>query len=111
MNLSGEAVRAAFDFYKVSEKDLLVIHDDLDVNFGQIKYKTSGGHGGQNGVRSIIGVLGSKAFARIKIGIKNDQKEVMGASNFVLGRFNKEEQQQLPAILDLVGQKAENWEE
>ncbi len=69
MNRSGEAVRPLLDYYQLSIDDLLVIHDDLDTPFGIIKLRKSGGHGGQNGLRSVIQHLGSKEFARLRFGI------------------------------------------
>ena len=69
MNRSGESARALMDYYKLSLEDLLVIHDDLDTPFGKLRLRKSGGHGGQKGLRSIIGRLGDNAFARLRFGI------------------------------------------
>ncbi len=69
MNRSGESVRALMDYYDVVSDNLLVIHDDLDIPFGKLRLRKSGGHGGQKGLRSIIGRLGDNAFARLRFGI------------------------------------------
>jgi PTH1 family peptidyl-tRNA hydrolase len=100
MNRSGDAAVAALGFYKVKTGDIIVIHDDLDLKFGIIRTKNDGGHGGHNGIRDISQKLGTKEYTRIKIGIKSEMKDVMGASNFVLGRFTKDEQADLPQIIE-----------
>ena len=69
MNRSGQAIKAERAFYKIPLSDLLVIHDDKDLRFGQMKFQKSRGHGGQGGIRNIIEELGSKDFCRLKIGI------------------------------------------
>jgi PTH1 family peptidyl-tRNA hydrolase len=69
MNISGESVLACQQFFKIPISDILVISDDIDRSAGSLRYRTSGGHGGHNGLRSIIQLSGSKEFHRIKIGI------------------------------------------
>jgi PTH1 family peptidyl-tRNA hydrolase len=69
MNLSGPAARALAAFFKVEARDILVIHDDIDVGYGKIKIKEKGGNGGHNGVRSLIMALGTGEFTRLRIGI------------------------------------------
>ena len=69
MNRSGEAVRPLLAYYDIPLDSLLVVHDDLDTNFGRLKLRKAGGHGGQNGLRSIIQHLNSKDFARLRFGI------------------------------------------
>jgi PTH1 family peptidyl-tRNA hydrolase len=99
MNNSGEAVRAALDFYKISALDLLVLSDDLDQDFGAARFRAKGSSGGHNGLKSIIACLGHENFARIKLGIgKPLRKEQV--LDYVLGRFTAAEQEQLPAILN-----------
>lgn len=98
MNLSGEAVRALKDFYKLKNSDIIVIHDELDLPFGNVKEKTSGGSAGHNGLKSIISHIGED-FHRIRIGIKNDQLEKMASADFVLGRFNSEEKSRLKTVI------------
>jgi PTH1 family peptidyl-tRNA hydrolase len=98
MNNSGEAVRAALDFYKISAPDLLVLSDDLDQDFGAARFRAKGSSGGHNGLKSIIAQLGHENFARIKLGIgKPASKEQ--TLNYVLSQFTAAEQEQLPEIL------------
>lgn len=69
MNLSGRSLVACAQFYKVEPKEMLVVSDDLDLELGQLRFRLKGGHGGHNGLRSIIELLGTQDFARLKIGI------------------------------------------
>ncbi len=101
MNESGQAMFAVQNFYKIPCSATLVIHDELDVNFGEIRTKQGGGHAGNNGVKSVIQHCGED-FARIRVGIKNELATRMDSSNFVLAKFSGEEQHQLPKILQEV---------
>ncbi len=96
MNLSGEAVQAVMHFYKIPLQQVLVVHDELDIPFGQIRTRTGGSSAGNNGIKSIIQHLGEE-FDRVRIGIQTDTP--MEASDFVLARFSKQEQAELPALL------------
>lgn len=96
MNLSGQSVAAALRFHKVPAGDVIVVHDDLDIPFGKVKMKTGGGHGGHNGLRSLISDIGSD-FVRIRIGI--GRPEHGDTVNYVLTNFGKDE---LPAVPKLV---------
>src|SRR5699024_6123224 len=69
MNLSGEGVRPLIDYYKIKPEDVLVVFDDLDLPTGKIRLREKGGHGGHNGIRSLIQHLATKEFKRIRIGI------------------------------------------
>jgi len=69
MNLSGKSVQACMAFYHIALEDVLVLHDELDLPLGDIRVKSGGGHGGHNGLRSIIEVTGGQSFGRIRIGI------------------------------------------
>ena len=69
MNLSGDSVSKFLNFYKSTVKDMVVIYDDIDLLEGKIKLKDKGGHGGHNGMRSLISKLGSSDFHRIKVGV------------------------------------------
>lgn len=89
MNLSGEAVRKIVDYYHIESKDILVIHDDLDLSFGRYRLKEDSSSGGHNGIKSIIQCLGSQQFNRLKIGIANNKE--MDTKDYVLGKFSKEE--------------------
>ena len=95
MNRSGESVVRFCEYYKITPEHILVLHDDLDLPFGRIKVVARGGHGGHNGIRSIISHLGSSDFSRVKIGIGRPQTDDKGSSmpvdRFVLARFTAEE--------------------
>ena len=97
-NLSGESVRALKDFYKLQNKDIIVVHDELDLPFGAVKEKQGGGSAGSNGLKSIISHIGED-FKRIRIGIKNDHLEKMDAADFVLAKFSSAEKKQLDQII------------
>lgn len=98
MNLSGEAVQAVQHFYKVGLENILVVHDELDIPFGQIRMRVGGSDAGNNGVKSLIEHLGED-FGRVRIGIRNNIAEKADGADFVLGKFTKEEKEQLPALL------------
>ena len=89
MNLSGQAVRLVADYYDILPKDILVIHDDMDLPFGKIKIKSKGSSGGHNGIKSIISSLNTQEFAHLKIGIGHDMNH--DSISYVLGHFSKSE--------------------
>ena len=90
MNLSGTAVMQAVHFFKLQPAEIIVLHDDLDIELGRIKIAANGGDGGHRGVRSIIEYLGTKDFARIKIGIGRPPLPV-APDKFVLGKLDSHE--------------------
>lgn len=69
MNLSGFAIQRTAHFYDLSTTDMIVIHDEIDIDFGRLKLKQGGGHGGHNGLRSIVDQLGRKDFLRVRVGV------------------------------------------
>lgn len=88
MNLSGFAVQRTADFHHVEPMEILVVHDEIDLELGMVRLKSGGGHGGHNGLRSIMEQLGGGGFARLRIGIGRDPKAPPGAradSNAVAG--------------------------
>lgn len=89
-NLSGEAVRAISDFYKITPENILVIHDELALPFGTIRTRIGGSDAGNNGVKSITEHLGSDT-ARMRIGIYNELRDRIDDADFVLGRFTGKE--------------------
>ncbi len=98
MNLSGRGVAQALQFYKLPVSRLLVVHDELDLPFGSIRLKQGGGHGGHNGLRSIIGQIGKNDFTRLRIGIG---KPLHGdTADYVLGNIPPEEMENLAGVLD-----------
>ncbi len=97
MNNSGKSIKQILDFYKLSPKDILVLHDDVDLPLGTIKFSDDSGSAGHNGVASIIDALGTKEFRRIRIGVENrENKEHLPTDAFVLQNFSKEELEQIP---------------
>jgi peptidyl-tRNA hydrolase, PTH1 family len=96
MNLSGESVLSVADYYGIANDKIIVIHDDLDLPFGSVKFKIGGGHGGHNGLRSIDGHTGAD-YIRVRIGIgKPVNKEV---ADYVLSDFSKVEMDKLSDII------------
>jgi peptidyl-tRNA hydrolase, PTH1 family len=98
MNRSGPPVRSLADFYRISSQDVLVIHDDIDLDFGRLKIKEKGGHGGHNGIRSLIDAFGGGDFVRLRIGIGRSETG-KGAADYVLDHFMKDETVALPQII------------
>ncbi len=98
MNLSGEAVRLVSNFYKIAISDILVIHDELDINFGEIRTCLGGSSAGHNGVKSIIDSLDDQGFGRIRIGIGPKTPSAIDSADFVLGKFPKAAAEHLPKI-------------
>ncbi len=108
MNLSGEAVRPLLKKYRVGLGDLLVICDDLDLEFGRIKIRSGGSSAGHRGVKSIIELLGSDEFSRLRIGIGRPGGHT-AAADYVLSRFNKREKSELSAIIKLAVECCQVW--
>ena len=98
MNLSGNSLEQVIKFYKLSVKNIIVIHDDLDLEFAKVRVKQNGGHGGHNGIKNIISKIGND-FTRIKIGIKSIHK-VSNPKDYVLEKFNKIEQKEIDSLSD-----------
>ncbi len=97
MNNSGDAVQAIQHFYKISDADTIIVHDEIDIPFGQIRLRTGGGHAGHNGIKSII-AQGSPGAGRVRIGIANEFSAEADSADFVLGKFTTAEQKNLPAL-------------
>jgi PTH1 family peptidyl-tRNA hydrolase len=102
MNLSGHAVVAAMNFYKIGRNDILVMCDDLNLPSGSIRLRAKGSAGGQNGLKHIIESLGSEEFARLRIGIRPDEQPLHSFSSFVLGKFSDDETKVMEKILPAV---------
>lgn len=98
MNLSGTAVQNIMEFYKISPEDLWVVYDDIDLSLGQIRIRTVGSPGTHNGMKNIIGLLGTDKFPRLRIGIESrgeSAPEKQDTSSFVLSKFLPTEQENL----------------
>lgn len=99
MNLSGESVREAIDFYKLTEEQVLIIYDDISLELGRLRIREKGSAGGHNGIKSIINHMGTDVFTRIKIGVGAPKGDLV---NHVLGKFSKDEVNILKQTLDAV---------
>ena len=116
VNESGKTVSSITDYLKISNEQVLIIHDDLDLPLGKIKLKEAGGHGGHNGLRNIIDSLkGDANFKRMRIGIDHPEKEE-DVVNYVLSKFTKKERQLLETsfnntlnLMDLIF--SGNWQQ
>ncbi len=97
MNNSGIAVYAIKEYYKIDLENIIVIHDDLDLPFGTVKFKIGGGHGGHNGLRSLDSHI-TKEYIRIRVGI-GKPIDKMDVANYVLSNFSKEELNKLQDII------------
>jgi PTH1 family peptidyl-tRNA hydrolase len=106
MNRSGPAALALATFFKVETQDILVVHDDMDIVFGQIKIKEKGGNGGHNGVKSLIEALGTGEFTRLRVGIGRPQ-ERQEAKAYVLARFDAQEETLLEEVVATAQDAAE----
>ena len=100
MNLSGEVIKKYVDFYKIDINDILIIHDDLDLNLGTYRLRASGSSGGHNGLKNIELNLGTKDYKRLKIGISNNKE--INTVDYVLGNFNNDEKEVLSSISSTV---------
>jgi len=97
MNLSGEAVIAVMNFYKIDIKDIFVIYDDISLDLGRVRFRNSGSDGGHNGIKSIIKHIGTKDFDRLKIGI-GPQPNIPSEA-YVLQNFSKDELEKIKEVL------------
>ncbi len=98
VNNSGEAVQAAQNYYKISNAQTLVVHDDVDIDFGQIRLRIGGKAAGHNGIKSIIARCGED-FGRVRIGIGQKKPANIPSEDFVLKNFSKKEQAELSTLL------------
>ena len=99
MNLSGEAVRAVVDYYKITLDDILVVYDDLSLELGKIRFRANGSDGGHNGIKSVIQHLGTNNIARLKIGI--GPQPSVPSEVFVLQNFSDSELEKLKETLTM----------
>ena len=102
MNLSGDCIKEAADFYKIDPKHIIVIYDDISLPVGKLRVRAKGSAGGHNGMKNIIARLGTEEFPRIRIGV-GEKPAGWDLADYVLGRFQSEE---LPAIREAVGNAA-----
>lgn len=108
MNLSGEGVKPLLDFYKIDYTDTLVVYDDLDLPTGKIRLREKGGHGGHNGIRSLIDHLSTREFKRLRIGIGRPQDQTP-VVNYVLQPFSKDDLTQVDGAIEQASRACEAW--
>jgi PTH1 family peptidyl-tRNA hydrolase len=118
MNNSGEAVQPLMGFYGIEPRDLIVVHDEVDVPFGELRFQIKRGHGGHNGIRNIHQLLGTDDYARLRLGVgrppvfvndegvRRAQQEV---HEWVLSPFSKAEQARMHEVLELAMDGLEVW--
>lgn len=107
MNLSGEAVREAAQFYKIPAEHILVISDDINLDIGRMRLRTGGSDGGQKGLRSIIYLMGFDNFPRLRIGVGKKPHPDMELSDWVLSRFTDGELKQLEKLMGIAAECVE----
>jgi PTH1 family peptidyl-tRNA hydrolase len=101
MNVSGDSVQPAQSFLKVAPQEIVVVHDELDLPFGEVRLKVGGGHAGHNGLRSIIQRLGTPEFVRVRVGIGRPPPGFRGeVADYVLQDFDASERAEVPDVVD-----------
>lgn len=108
MNLSGGVVSSFVKYYKVTNKDIIVIHDDLDLPVGKIRIKVNSSAGGHNGIKDIIKSLNTQEFCRIKVGISNNKD--IDTKDYVLGKFSKADMDTIKNVERDVFEIIENYD-
>jgi peptidyl-tRNA hydrolase, PTH1 family len=105
MNLSGAPVRLISSWYRTPPEEVLVVSDDIDLPFGKLRMRPNGGHGGHNGLRSIIATIGEE-FPRIRVGVGRPEYDSI---EHVLGPFTEEQRRALPTIIAAAADGVELW--
>lgn len=109
-NNSGQAVQAFAQFYKIPPRDILIVCDDFDLDFGQTRLRLKGSSGGNNGLKSVTTHLQTSDFPRLRLGTNNNAlRRQIGDIDFVLSKFTPEEKIQLPTILNAASAKLQDW--
>ena len=91
MNLSGESILEAMNFYKITSDELIVVYDDISMELGRMRIREKGSAGGHNGIKNIIYMLKTDAFKRIKLGVCSEELEKIGLLDFVLTKFSDDQ--------------------
>lgn len=97
MNLSGNVVGRFVDYFNIDVNDILIIHDDLDMDVGKIRFRSHGSSGGHNGLKNIEANLGTREYSRLKIGISNNKN--YDTKDYVLGKFSSDDKKILDEVL------------
>lgn len=104
MNLSGECIRAAADFFKIDyEEELIVVYDDISLEPGQLRVRAKGSAGGHNGIKNIILHMGGQKFPRVKVGV-GEKPAGYDLADYVLGHFSREDQAAMDAAFSEAGE-------
>jgi PTH1 family peptidyl-tRNA hydrolase len=110
MNLSGNAVRAAADYYKIDPQDILILHDDMDLPVGSVRIRPKGSSGGQKGMKHIISCMGTDEIARIRIGVGHSKRgEHEEVPDWVLSPVAKADRDLFETAIDTAAKAAEAW--
>ncbi len=109
MNLSGESVAPLMKYYDVQLNDLLVVHDEVDLPFGKMKFQRKRSPGGNNGIKSIHQMLGTDDYIRLRVGVDRPPNPKMNMADWVLQNFSDEEMKWMPDYLDLIGDAIESF--
>lgn len=109
MNLSGESVAPLMKYYDIHLDDLLVIHDEVDLPFGKIKFQRRRSAGGNNGIKSIHHLLGTDDYVRMRIGVGRPPHPKMSVADWVLQNFSQQEMDLMGEYLDLIGDGIESF--
>ena len=99
MNLSGQAVKKAMDYYGTEHSELIAVHDEIELPFAEVRAKTGGGHKGHNGLRSIIAETGSADFHRIRFGVGRPENPQIEVADYVLSNFTPGESEKINQVL------------
>ncbi|RAP39058.1 aminoacyl-tRNA hydrolase [Candidatus Marinamargulisbacteria bacterium SCGC AAA071-K20] len=108
MNLSGEAVQLIASFYQIPSQNCLVIYDDIDIEFGELRLREKGGAGTHNGMKSIIQLIKTQAFPRLRVGV-GPRPEKWDLADFVLSSFTTDEQKQLESLSKKIIEPIQDW--
>ena len=109
MNLSGQAVAAAIRQSNIGPEDILVVYDDADIAFGEIRFRSGGSSGGHNGMKSIIELLGTSDVARVRVGIGRGENPNIPLDEYVLGTWSAEEKKTLPNLIAAAADRVVQW--
>lgn len=105
MNLSGTPVRLISSWYRTPPEDVLIVGDEMDLSFGRLRMRPFGGHGGHNGLRSVIATIGDR-FPRLRVGVGRPEYDSI---DHVLGPFAPQERAKLPAVVSAAADAVELW--
>lgn len=108
MNLSGDSVQELSQFYEIKPENIIVLHDEVDQPFGQMKIQRARGHGGHNGIRDLQEKLGVNTYQRIRLGVSRPPNPKQSVADYVLQNFNKTELEALPDFLNTAGDAIES---